>query len=156
MTPYFADERSCLRLRVALHRRKGLPFRYGIGDINAGYDCWHLLMDVYEEAGVNVSAMKEKPKGSLNWGRAQPHSKMLEFFHGDAACRRHLKRIDEDEDVNCGDLLLIRQAMSANHLAIAECHERAWHVPRSGSVSQVSIKALREAGFLHAIFRLHV
>jgi len=145
-----------MRLRAALRDRKGTPFRNGMGVKGAGYDCWHLAVDVYAEAGLDTRRLEHlRGTGSLNWAKFHNSSPLLDALHEDAVCRARLRRLEADEPILAGDLLAIRQGQAANHLAIAESATVAWHVPRGGSVGQVAIETLRAAGFLHAIFRIH-
>jgi len=151
MTPFFDDTAACRRLQSALEARRGAPFRAG----KNGVDCWRLAMQVYTEAGVDTSTMRDFPQGSLNWGKFHSDSKMLRYFHEDSACRRHLRPVDVDDPILPGDLLVIRQGLSANHVAISSTPDIAWHVPRGGRVHPITIASLRLAGQLHTIYRIY-
>lgn len=152
MDPYFAQLLPRQKLVAALKARAGTPFRAGLGEPGQGYDCWHLVIDVYDAAGIDTRQLRDLPDGSLNHGRFHSRSPLLEFLHRNPVCRRRLRRMDPDAAVMTGDLLVIRQAVSANHLAIAEGEAVAWHVPRGGTVSRISLVSLVQN--LHCIYRV--
>jgi len=155
MQPYFERESASELLQSALHKRKGLPFRNGMGSLTGGYDCWHLVLDCYIEVGIDVSVLGDPPQGSLNWGRFHDWSLILHFLKSDEACRRHLRFADETAPLMAGDLVAIREGVSQNHLGIADGRGFVWHVPRGGTVGPVSEKMLRHEKQLHSAFRIH-
>jgi cell wall-associated NlpC family hydrolase len=150
---FFSDFERVEALRTALEKRRGTPFRAGMGKPGAGYDCWHLVVDVYEEAGLPVGYMRDYHTQSLNWGKFNKKSLLIDFLHDDPQCRQHLQRLEPDETIMAGDLVAIRQGLSCNHLAIAVSDRLLWHVPRGGSVSSITLASL-PSRYLYAIYRI--
>jgi len=154
MSWYFDDKERAATLAKALAARRGTPFRHGMRQIGTGYDCWNLVADVYAEAGLDTSILRDAPRGSLNWGRFHEDSAILRFFMDSPELRARLVRREPETEIMAGDILAIHQGRCCNHLAIAESATVGWHVQRGGTVSSFSIRALRGSGMLHAIFRL--
>lgn len=152
-SPYFADPLAVKRLNLALAARRGTPFRAGMGKPGAGYDCGHLVLDVYAASGLPVEGLKKFPAVSLNHGKFNSSSPLLDYLHEDATCRRQIKRHEPDEPIMAGDMLAIRRGLGSNHFAIATSPAIAWHVPRGGSVSHIAIINLKP--YLHAIYRIY-
>lgn len=156
MKPFFKNAEACEALIAALEKRRGLPFRYNIGSESGGYDCWHLVYDVYREAGLDLASMQTFPRGSLNWGRIHKDSRILSYLLNDELCRRHLRRLEPDSTLITGDLLAIRQGRSCNHLAIVQDALTGWHVPRGGDVSTFAIKQFQNEDAIHCVFRINM
>jgi len=152
MRYYFSDTARVDQLQSALMDRLGTPFRIGMGRIGDGYDCWHLLLDVYEVCGLPTAHLRGE-KGSLNYGRLHGESKILLVLMSDPVCRERLQRRDFQDGVMPGDILPFRQQTSCNHLLIAWDSDLAVHVPRGGRVNTVSIAAILESGRITSIYR---
>lgn len=156
MNPYFADAGKVDALCIALERRRGTPFRKNMAKPGHGYDCWHLIIDVLEESGLEVAWLRTIKTESLNWGKFHPRSKILEFLRSDPVCRKHVRRMDEADPVMAGDLIAVREGFSSHHLAIAASPLLAWQIARGGRVGPVSISLLRTGGYFQFHYRIHV
>ncbi len=154
--PWFAAQERVDLLQAALEERRGTPFREGMGVAGVGYDCWHLLADVIEVTGFDVTPLRSAPAVSLNWGLHHRDSRLLAWLKDDPTARTLLRWIDlADTPVMPGDILPVRQAMSEHHVAISSDEETCWHVPRGAYVSPESIAYLRTRGMIRSGLRLH-
>lgn len=153
MTPYFSSPDRQKQLREALAARHGRPWRHTQEANGNGYNCFHLVVEVYGAAGLDVDRLRKFRGGSLNWGKFHPDSQILSFLLSDPECRRRGRLIYPPDPMMAGDLVVIRQGISDSHLAIAESDRVAWHIPRGGSVGRISVQVIEPQ--IHTFFRIH-
>lgn len=141
MTPYFAHPDHAAALVAACRAWEGTPFREGIAKRGVGIDCAPGLREVFREAGVDVSPVDNLPRTSLNAGRFQRDSYLLDVLR---SLGPRFPLVDEAEPFLCGDVVGVQVHLSCNHLALVEDADWAWHVPYGGVWSRVPLGALRK------------
>jgi len=141
---YFEDQSHVNLLQPALERWAGTPFMQGQATPGLGVDCVRFVREVYRDCGVDVDPVEKIPRYSMAWGHLGDHSQILGWMHEDPAARERIVRVDREEAVVPGDLVVFLRATHHHHLGIIDTIARVWHVSYPGAVSQITWEVLKD------------
>lgn len=130
------------KLLAAMAAAEGAPFIEGAAGPH-GYDCAHFVLHLWRESGGDVDQVGELPKISLDHGRHHEGNPLRDFILGNEYFKKRLRRLDEDEPAQIGDLVFVKQHRGELHMGVAESSLVWWHVPRQGRVCRETLHKYR-------------
>ena len=136
------------KLAAALTRWEGTPFLEGGHACQRGVDCVYFVREILRESGVDVSPAARIPRYNVFAGRHHTHTPLLAWLTDDPSARANLRRLDEEDPLESGDILAVKVSVGVHHLAIVGAEQprpmTAWHVPIGGSVGAVPLAHVLE------------
>jgi len=145
---FFTSKESQEKLSKELREWMGTPFRHYAGVKQAGADCIHFVLAVYENVGAVKNALHFVPRYGHDWCH---HTTEQKLYNG-LTKHKSFVELDRDEPVN-GDILLYQFGRAASHCGIY-LNESVYQAIENLGVCRIYYKDKAWASRLRFAFRI--